>query len=108
MSIIFFLFIRFDSTILMIVARLLLIPLIAGLSYEFLRLAGSSDNKVIAILSKPGLALQKLTTREPDDSMIECAIASVEAVFDWKEFLKDSFGYEIDDSWLEDTEEVKE
>ena len=89
MSIIFFLFIRFDSTILMIVARLLLIPLIAGLSYEFLRLAGSSDNKVIAILSKPGLALQKLTTREPDDSMIECAIASVEAVFDWRAYQAD-------------------
>ena len=78
-----------DSTILMIVARLLLIPLIAGLSYEFLRLAGSSDNKVIAILSKPGLALQKLTTREPDDSMIECAIASVEAVFDWRAYQAD-------------------
>lgn len=89
MSIIFFLFIRFDSTILMIVARLLLIPLIAGLSYEFLRLAGSSDNKIIAFLSKPGLALQKLTTREPDDSMIECAIASVEAVFDWRAYQAD-------------------
>ena len=89
MSIIFFLFIRFDSTILMIVARLLLIPVIAGLSYEFLRLAGSSDNKVIAILSKPGLALQRLTTREPDDSMIECAIASVEAVFDWRAYQAD-------------------
>ena len=89
MSIIFFLFIRFDSTILMIVARLLLIPVIAGLSYEFLRLAGNSDNKVIAILSKPGLALQKLTTREPDDSMIECAIASVEAVFDWRAYQAD-------------------
>ena len=70
----------------MVVGRLILIPLIAGLSYEFLRLAGRSDNKVINILSKPGLCLQKLTTREPDDSMIECAIASVEAVFDWKEF----------------------
>lgn len=85
-SIILFMFVRFDSTILMVVGRLILIPLIAGLSYEFLRLAGRSDNKVINILSKPGLCLQKLTTREPDDSMIECAIASVEAVFDWKEF----------------------
>jgi len=85
-SIILFMFVRFDSTILMVVGRLVLIPLIAGLSYEFLRLAGRSDNKVINILSKPGLCLQKLTTREPDDSMIECAIASVEAVFDWKEF----------------------
>ncbi|MCR5206275.1 MAG: DUF1385 domain-containing protein [Lachnospiraceae bacterium] len=89
LSIIFFLFIRFESTILMIVARLLLIPLIAGISYEFIRLAGKSENKVIGFLSKPGLALQKLTTREPDDSMIECAIASVEAVFDWRAFQAD-------------------
>ena len=89
LSIIFFLFIRFESTILMIVARLLLIPLIAGISYEFIRLAGKSENKVIGFLSKPGLALQKLTTREPDDSMIECAIASVEAVFDWRAFQED-------------------
>ena len=58
-------------------------------AYEFLRVAGNSDNKVIAILSKPGLALQKLTTREPDDSMIECAIASVEAVFDWRAYQAD-------------------
>ena len=85
-SIIFFMFIRFESTLLMVVGRLVLIPVIAGLSYEFIRLAGRTDNKFITLLSRPGMALQKLTTREPDDSMIECAIASVEAVFDWKEF----------------------
>lgn len=67
--------------------RLLLLPLVAGISYEFLRLAGRSDSKVINILSKPGLWMQALTTKEPDDSMLECAIASVEAVFDWKAFL---------------------
>ena len=89
LSIIFFMFIRFDSTILMVVGRLLLVPVIAGISYEFIRLAGRSDSKVIAVLSKPGLALQKLTTREPEDEMIECAIASVEAVFDWRAYQAD-------------------
>ena len=86
-SVLFFMFIRFDNAWLRIVARLILIPIIAGISYEFIRLAGRSNNKVVEILSKPGMALQNLTTAEPDDSMIECAIASVEAVFDWKDFL---------------------
>ncbi len=88
-SVVFFMFIRVDNAWLRIVVRLLLIPVIAGISYEFIRLAGKSDNKVVGLLSKPGMALQRLTTREPDDSMIECAIASVEAVFDWKKFLED-------------------
>jgi len=88
-SIIFFMFIRFESTLLMVLGRIVLVPVIAGLSYEFIRLAGRSDNKLVVILSKPGLALQKLTTREPDDSMIECAIASVEAVFDWRAYQAD-------------------
>lgn len=83
-SIIFFAFIDVKSRILKVVLRLLLIPVIAGVSYEFIRLAGKSDNPVVNLLSKPGLWLQKLTTREPDDSMIEVGIASVEAVFDWK------------------------
>ncbi|MCR5520839.1 MAG: DUF1385 domain-containing protein [Lachnospiraceae bacterium] len=87
-SVLFFMFIRFDHAWLRIVARLALIPVIAGISYEFIRLAGRTENPVIAALSKPGLLLQKLTTREPDDSMIEVAITSVEAVFDWKEFLE--------------------
>ena len=86
-SVLFFMFIRFDNAWLRIAARLLLIPVIAGISYEFIRLAGRSNNKLVEILSKPGLALQNLTTAEPDDTMIECAIASVEAVFDWKDFL---------------------
>lgn len=87
LSVICFMFIRVDNAWLRIVYRLLLVPVIAGVSYEFIRLAGRSENKVVAFLSKPGLALQTLTTREPDDSMIEVAIASVEAVFDWKAFL---------------------
>lgn len=87
-SIIFFIFIRVDNMLLKVVFRVLLVPVIAGVSYEFIRIAGKSDNIIINILSKPGLMLQGLTTREPDDSMIEVAIASVEAVFDWKEFQK--------------------
>ena len=68
------------------VLRLLLIPVIAGISYEFIRFAGNTESKVMDILSRPGMWLQALTTREPDDSMIEVAICSVEAVFDWKRF----------------------
>ncbi len=86
-SVIFFMFIRVDNAWLRVIVRIILIPVIAGISYEFIKLAGRSDNKFVDILSKPGMALQNLTTREPDDSMIECAIASVEAVFDWREFL---------------------
>lgn len=85
-SIIFFMFLHFDNVWLRLLSRLLLVPVVAGVSYEFIRLAGNSDNKVVDILSKPGMYLQKMTTREPDDSMIEVAIASVEAVFDWKEY----------------------
>jgi len=90
-SIIFFIFIRVENTLLRFVVRLLLIPVIAGISYEFIRLAGRSNNKVVDILSRPGMWMQALTTREPDESMIEVAIASVESVFDWQAFIeKDS------------------
>lgn len=85
-SIIFFIFIRVDNMWLKVLYRIVLVPVIAGVSYEFIRFAGKSDNIIINILSKPGMILQKLTTKEPDDSMIEVAIASVEAVFDWKKF----------------------
>ena len=83
-SIIFFMFIRVDSKALRLVLRLALIPVIAGVSYEFIRLAGRYDNPVVDLLSKPGLWMQRITTKEPDDDMIEVGIASVEAVFDWK------------------------
>ena len=83
-SIIFFIFIRVDSPILRVVFRVALVPVIAGVSYEFIRLAGNTDNKLVGILSRPGMWLQALTTKEPDDSMIEVAIAAVEAVFDWR------------------------
>ena len=65
-----------------IVSRLLLLPVIAGLSYELLKWAGRSDNMVVKILSLPGLYLQKITTKEPDDSQLEVAIAAVHAVCD--------------------------
>ncbi len=71
-----------------VISRILLVPLIAGISYEIIRLAGRSDNAVINIISKPGLWMQGLTTKEPDDAMIEVAIKSVEAVFDWRAFLE--------------------
>ena len=70
-----------------LIIRLLLLPVIAGVSYEFIRLAGRSESGLVNALSKPGLWMQKMTTKEPDDSMIEVAIAAVEAVFDWKAFL---------------------
>ncbi len=86
-SILFFMFIVVRNMWLRMALRILLIPVIAGISYEFIRYAGSHDNVVSNILSKPGLWLQGLTTAEPDDPMIEVAIASVNAVFDWKNFV---------------------
>ncbi len=101
-SIILFFFIRVDSYVWRVAIRILLIPVISGISYEIIRLAGRTNFFLVRMISAPGLWLQRLTTKEPDDDMIEVAIKSVEAVFDWKEFLSDSFGYEIDDSWLDD------
>lgn len=86
-SIIFFIFIRVESPVWRVVTRVLLVPVIAGVSYEFIRLAGRSENPLVKLLSLPGKGMQKLTTREPDDDMIEVAIAAVEAVFDWRAFL---------------------
>jgi uncharacterized protein YqhQ len=85
-SIVFFMFIRVDARWLQLLLRLLLIPVIAGVSYEFIRLAGRYDNALVNLLSQPGLMLQGMTTREPDEEMIEVGIASVEAVFDWKKW----------------------
>lgn len=89
-SIIFFMFIQVESGILKLVVRLLLIPVIAGVSYELIRLAGRYDNWLIKVISAPGLLMQRITTLEPDDDMIEVGIASVEAVFDWKEWQKEN------------------
>ena len=88
-SIFFFMFIHVDSRVLRLVLRLVLIPVIAGVTFEFIRLAGRSDNALIILLSKPGLLLQHITTKEPEDDMIEVGIASVEAVFDWKTYVEE-------------------
>ncbi len=86
-SLFFFILLPVDDMIMRIVSRVLLVPLIAGVSYEFIRLAGKSESGFIHIMSLPGLWMQGLTTKEPDDEMIEVAIQSVGAVFDWKAFL---------------------
>lgn len=91
LSIIFFFFIRVDSPLLKIAIRLAMVPVIAGVAYEIIRLAGRSNNIIVKIISAPGMLLQRLTTKEPDESMVEVAIAAVEAVFDWKDFLKEKF-----------------
>lgn len=89
-SVIFFMFIQVESGVLKLVLRLLLIPVIAGVSYEFIRLAGRYDNWLVNLISVPGMWMQKLTTKEPDDEMIEVGIASVEAVFDWKKWQEEN------------------
>lgn len=91
-SVVLFIFIRVDEPVMRVVIRLLLIPVIAGIAYEIIRLAGRSDNFLVRILSAPGMMLQRLTTKEPDRDMIEVAIAAVEAVFDWKSYLEKEFG----------------
>lgn len=102
-SIIFFAFIQTDDRILKVVLRVVLIPIIAGVSYEFIRLAGRSENPVVRLVSRPGLWLQKLTTREPDDEMIKVGIRSVDEVFDWEGFLKENFaGGSREDTGSED------
>ena len=101
-SIILFFFIRVSNPVYRVLLRIALIPVIAGISYEIIRLAGRSDNILIRIISAPGMWLQKLTTKEPDEEMLEVAIKSVEAVFDWKNYLYEEFGYEVDESWMKD------
>ena len=90
-SIVLLLLIRVDSAVMRVVVRILLLPVIAGVSYEVLKLAGRSDNILISLISSPGLAIQKLTTKEPDDDMIEVAIRAVEAVFDWRAYEAENF-----------------
>ena len=116
-SIIFFIFIRVESPVARVVVRVLLVPVIAGVAYEFIRLAGRSNNIIMRILSLPGKGMQMLTTKEPDDDMIEVAIAAVEAVFDWRAFqgLKEEEPLDVpeqgsgqtDVSELEELDEIK-
>lgn len=90
-SILFFMVIRVDGIWMRMLSRIILIPVIAGVSYEILQLAGRSDTKLMNIVSRPGMWMQGLTTKEPDDTMIEVAIAATEAVFDWKKYLRENF-----------------
>lgn len=111
-SIIFFIFIRVDSPILRVVYRVALVPVIAGVSYEFIRFAGNTNNMIVRILSVPGMWLQALTTKEPDDDMIEVAIAAVEAVFDWRAYQgrdsEENIKIETEDSLTEEESGAKE
>lgn len=90
-SILLLLVVRVESPVMRVFVRIALLPVIAGISYEILRLAGRSENPLINLLSKPGLAIQKMTTKEPDDGMIEVAIEAVEAVFDWRAYEEENF-----------------
>ena len=105
-SILFFMVIRVDTIWLRIVSRIILIPVIAGVSYEVLRLAGTSNSKIMDIISRPGMWMQGLTTKEPDDSMIEAAIAAVEQVFDWKSYLEENFPEKYPKGYFSDLEEA--
>lgn len=105
-SVILFFFIRVESPAWRLLLRLLLIPVIAGISYELIRLAGRSNHILVKIISAPGLWLQRLTTKEPDEQMVEVAIKAVEAVFDWKQFLREDFNYKFpEDLTQEDIED---
>lgn len=95
-SVVLFFFIRVDNMLWKVALRILLIPVIAGIAYEIIRLAGRSDNWLVRMISAPGLWLQGLTTKEPDEDMAQVAIKAVEAVFDWRGYLKENFGYEED------------
>ena len=89
-SIIFCFFITAESQILRVLIRIALLPLIAGVSYEIIKLAGSSDNVIVNALSRPGMWVQNMTTKEPDDSMIEVGIRAVEEVFDWRTWQREN------------------
>ena len=101
-SIVLFFFIQVDNVAEKVIFRILLMPVVAGISYEIIRLAGRTDNIFIKILSAPGMWIQRMTTKEPDESMAEVAIASVEAVFDLNNYLKETFAYEVDESRMKD------
>lgn len=86
-----------ESQVLRVLIRILLMPVIAGISFEIIRFAGKNENFFVNLLSKPGLIVQNMTTKEPDDDMIEVAIKAVEAVFDWKAYLNDNFEASYED-----------
>ena len=81
-SMVVFFFVRTDSIWLRLLTRIVLVPFIAGLSYEVVRWAGNSDSKFVKIVSYPGFCLQKITTAEPDGAQIETAIAAMKGVLE--------------------------
>lgn len=107
-SILFFMVVRVDNVWMRFASRIVLVPVIAGVSYEILQLAGRSNSKFMDLVSRPGMWMQGLTTKEPDDSMIEVAIAATEAVFDWKAYLRENFpdtdlsAFEVQEGGLEE------
>ena len=105
-SIILLLLIRVESPLMRVVVRIVLLPVIAGVSYEFLSFAGKHDSKLVDILSRPGMWMQGLTTKEPDDSMIQVAIAAVEEVFDWKKYLEENFPETYPAGYFEEQEKL--
>ncbi|MCQ2539651.1 MAG: DUF1385 domain-containing protein [Acetatifactor sp.] len=107
-SIILFFFIRVNNPVQRVVLRILLLPVVAGISYEIISLAGKSDNILVKIISAPGMLIQRLTTKEPDASMVEVAIVAVEAVYDWRKFLNDNYGYEYTAGSEKDAEPVED
>lgn len=106
-SILFFMVVRVDNVWMRFASRIVLVPVIAGVSYEILQLAGRSNSRFMDLVSCPGMWMQGLTTKEPDDSMIEVAIAATEAVFDWKAYLRENFP-DTDLSAFEDSEDSQE
>lgn len=95
-SAVFLMFIHVESHLWRVIVRILLMPVIAGVSYEIIRLAGRSENRFVNLLSKPGMMIQHMTTREPDEEEAEVAIAAVEAVFDWRAYLAENFDYQYE------------
>ena len=105
-SILFFMVIRVDNVWLRMLSRIILIPVIAGISYEVLRLAGRSNSKIMDIVSMPGMWMQGLTTFEPEEPMVEVAIAAVEQVFEWKEYLEENFPEKYPKGYFDRKEET--
>ncbi len=105
-----FFFIQASNPLLRLLYRLLLIPVIAAVSYELIQLAGRSSNPIVKLLNLPGMGMQMLSTREPDDGMIEVAIKAVEAVFDWEGYQEVVFGAETetDDAEMQDYSGMEE
>lgn len=97
-SAVFLMFIRVDSALWRVLIRILLLPVIAGVSYEIIRLAGRSDHILVNLLSKPGMMIQHMTTREPDEEEVQVAITAVEAVFDWRAYLAENFDYSYEEA----------